>query len=105
MRSTPAARFKNIYVCTHQREDINLPGCGNWTPPEKIQELKTWLKSQGLHTKFKLTSTSCMGYCNAKGASCRISDENNLVFRDILDIFEIKEWLNSQSDSSQHIPS
>lgn len=60
----------HIFICTNQREKTKgMPCCADVHGQEIYDEIKNYVKQEGLTDIVWVTRTRCLGFCNAQGAT------------------------------------
>ncbi|PIN73841.1 hypothetical protein COV20_01865 [Candidatus Woesearchaeota archaeon CG10_big_fil_rev_8_21_14_0_10_45_16] len=70
----------HLFVCINQRDKDNpKPSCAPRITADMVNQLKIWIREQGLTTTVYCTKAQCLGFCNAEGSVAVIYPEGTFV--------------------------
>ncbi len=52
---------KHLFICTHKRDGKD--SCGGRGSEDLVDDLKKWVKNEGLKGEVKVTRSGCLGLC------------------------------------------
>jgi len=92
MQPITSRPLKHILICVNERDEGDC--CSKVNGQEIYQEVKDFVKSNGLSPKIWVTRTRCLGFCNNVGTVMVIYPDG-LWFKHVTrnDVERIKEYI------------
>ncbi len=59
----------HLFICTRERKE-GKDCCSAQGAEEMVDELKSWVKKEGLKKQIKVSRSSCLGYCESGITAC-----------------------------------
>lgn len=82
----------HLFICCRAR-DNGKACCSSKGAEEMMNQLKSWVKKEQLFNEIKVSSTSCLGYCET-GVSACVYPQNQWIHQlSQKDLPKIKEML------------
>jgi (2Fe-2S) ferredoxin len=69
MEATTTKLNAHLFICCREREG-NKACCSKKGAESLFEELKSWVKSEGLKAKIKVSKSSCLGHCEEGITAC-----------------------------------
>jgi predicted metal-binding protein len=84
----------HLFICTNTKSDGS--GCGPLNASHLVDELKPWIKENGLKEQLKVTRSGCLGHCQEGVAAVCYPQNQWFTKLASTDGNQLKELLKSQ---------